>query len=442
MVSIQYRVSGSSAKEISDSLEAGIRAGDLQSGALLPSVRTLAGELDVAPGTVAGAYKLLRDRGLVQSRGRQGTFVRPQATPGARSAPVPIATGVIDLRSGQPDPGVLPPLSLLRPPDPAGPAAAPPAFVLPELLALGRERLAADGIRADTLTLASGGLDGIHRVLAAQLRPGDIVAVEDPGWPNALDLIAAMGLRPHPWPLDAEGPLPDGLRTALRAGARAVIITSRAQNPTGAYLTHQRAGELRAVLADFPQTLVIEDDHAAELAGVDLASLSGATDSWAFVRSTSKPFGPDLRLAIVAGDDATIARVDDRMRVGSGWVSTLLQHLVLGLWSSPAVASVVAKAATSYDERRDRLIAELAARGIVAIGRSGLNVWVPVADETAVVAGLLQAGWAVAPGARFRQTSGSGVRITVSELTASIIPTLADDLATVTAVNPPSHYSA
>jgi DNA-binding transcriptional MocR family regulator len=441
MVPIQYRPVGRSAKEISDSFESAIRASALQPGDPLPSVRSLAGELAVAPGTVAAAYKLLRDRGVVEARGRNGTYVRPRPPLAARSGTAALELGVVDLASGQPDPGLLPSLNLLTFPQVSGPAAAPGEFVLPELLARGRERLDADGIAAEAITLTSGGLDAIHRVLTALLRPGDAVAVEDPGWPNALDLIAALGLRPYPLPMDAEGPLPEPLATALRAGVRAVIVTSRAHNPTGVFLTARRAGELRTVLAGYPQTVVIEDDHAAELAGVELASLAGVTDSWAFVRSTSKPYGPDLRVALVAGDEATIARVDGRMRVGSGWVSTLLQRVVLGLWTSDDVASVVAKAAVEYDHRRELLIAELAQRGIASTGRTGLNVWVPVVDETATVTSLRQARWAVAPGARFRQASGPGLRITVSALTSSTIPRLADDVAAATAVAPQSSYT-
>ena len=269
MVSVQYRPTGRTAKEISDGFESGIRAGLLPAGAGLPSVRGLAEQLEVAPGTVAAAYKVLRDRGLVEARGRSGTYVRPQPSAVTRSGATPIGADVIDLASGQPDPGLLPglrPTTLLAAAGPAtgtaaglgtGTAAAPPAFVLPQLQALGRERLVADGVPAGAITLTSGGLDGLQRVLSARLRPGDLVAIEDPGWPNALDLVAALGLRPHPLPLDAEGPLPDGLRAALRAGARAVVVTSRAQNPTGVFLTHRRAAELRRVLDDQPQTLVI-----------------------------------------------------------------------------------------------------------------------------------------------------------------------------------------
>lgn len=442
MVPIQYSYAGRTAKEISESLESGIRAGALAPGALLPSVRALAGDLDVAPGTVATAYKLLRDRGLLEARGRSGTRVSPRPPLTARSSSPPVEAHVTDLANGQPDPGLLPTLSQLPRVTRGGPAAAPAEFVVPELLALGRDRFAADGVPIEAMTVASGGLDAIHRVLSAQLRPGDSVAVEDPGWPNVLDLIAALGLRAHPVALDSQGPLPQPLCVALRAGARAVIVTNRAQNPTGVAMTAQRARELRSVLTTHPQTLLIEDDHAAELAGVPLAALAGATTAWAFIRSTSKPYGPDLRLALIAGDEATIARVEGRMRVGSGWVSTLLQRLVVELWTNAAAASAVANAADTYDSRRQQLLAQLDQRGITATGDTGLNVWVPVTDETATVTRLLQTRWAVAPGARFRQASAPGVRITVSGLTTATIPRLADDLAAALTVTPIRQYTA
>lgn len=433
MVSVQYRATGQSAKAISESVEAGIRAGVLALGEVLPSVRALATDLRVAPGTVASAYKLLRERGLVETGGRNGTKVslRPPLT--ARSSTPPIEAGVADLADGQPDPELLPTLDLASPLTGGRSAEAPSDYLLPELMTLARNRFDADGVPTDAITIASGGLDAIRQVLCAQLRPGDAVAIEDPGWPNALDLIATLGLRTLPVAVDSQGPLAPALTDALRAGARAVIVTSRAQNPTGIVVSSRRAAELRDALAVYPQTVLIEDDHAAELAGVPLASLAGATDSWAFVRSTSKPYGPDLRVALIAGDEATIARVDGRMRVGSGWVSTLLQRLVVQLWTSDAAASVVAEAAVAYDDRRRSLIAHLAERGITGTGESGLNVWIPVADETATVTSLLRAGWAIAPGFRFRQVSQPAVRITVSGLTLATIPRLADDLASALA---------
>ncbi len=350
-----------------------------------------------------------------------------------------LATDVTDLASGQPDPNLLPPLQWRG--QQGGPAAAPEAFVLPGLLELARQRFLADGVPCEAMTVAAGGLDAIHRVLSAQLRLGDPVAMEDPGWGNVLDLVAALGFRPVPIAMDADGVRPELLQDALRAGARAVVITNRAQNPTGVSLTPHRAAELRSVLAGSPGTLVIEDDHAAELAGDPLGSVAGATQSWAFVRSTSKPYGPDLRVAVLAGDPATISRVETRMRISSGWVSTILQRSVVELWTSTEAAASVVAAGRAYDSRRGQLIAALAAQGIPASGQAGLNVWIPVADETTAVASLMQARWAVAPGSRFRQSSPPGIRVTVSGLDANTIPLLAVDIATAIAGYSAARYS-
>jgi DNA-binding transcriptional MocR family regulator len=161
---------------------------------------------------------------------------------------------------------------------------------------------------------------------------------------------------------------------------------------------------------------VIEDDHAAELAGVALNCVGPVTGSWAFVRSASKPYGPDLRIAVLAGDEATVARVVGRMRIGSGWVSTILQRLLLRLWQDQRVTERIEDAAGDYDDRRLGLRDALRAHDVEAFGRTGINVWVHVPDETRAVSVLRDAGYAVAPGALFRISAPPGIRITVSPL--------------------------
>ncbi|MEU4368466.1 aminotransferase class I/II-fold pyridoxal phosphate-dependent enzyme [Micromonospora chersina] len=442
----RYQISGSTSATISASVETGIRAGDLAPGDALPAVRALAAELGVSPATVAKAYQELRQRGLVVTAGRHGTRVRPRPPVASRRSALmpPPLPGARDVSAGNPDSRLLPPLGphlAALSAEFRAPVGYAASAVLPELVAAARDRLAADGVPADEITVSGGALDGIERLLAAHLRPGDAVAVEDPGWANLLDLIAALGLRAIGVPVDDEGPTAPGIRAALAAGARALIVTSRAQNPTGAAVTAGRAAELRTLLAGRADLLLIEDDHAAELARVPLHPLAGATAAWAFVRSVSKPYGPDLRLAVLAGDEATVARVAGRARVGAGWVSTVLQRLVLALWRDPATAGLVGRAAESYERRRDGLVDALAARGLAAHGRTGINVWVPVPDETVAVTALRDAGWSVAPGALNRIAAAPAVRITVSTLDEADLGPLADAVAR--AVRPsPAGFSA
>ncbi|MFJ1646008.1 aminotransferase class I/II-fold pyridoxal phosphate-dependent enzyme [Streptomyces sp. NPDC088258] len=429
---VEYRITGRGAAEISASVERAVGAGELKPGQLLPPMRELATELGVNPNTVAAAYRTLRERGVIETAGRRGSRVRPRPASTARgSIRVEAPPGVRDISEGNPDPALLPPLhdalAAAARRNAERPGLYGQASVDTDFARLARAGLDADAVPAGPVAVVSGALDAIERVLSAHLRPGDAVAVEDPGWGSLLDLVPALGLRPVPVGVDDEGPLPAALARALSAGVRAVIVTDRAQNPTGAAIGAARAAELRALLAGHPGVLLIEDDHGHHIVDLPLHPLAGATESWALVRSTAKAYGPDLRLAVLTGDRVSVDRVEGRQRLGPGWVSRLLQRAVLHLWTSGTVDA--AAVARSYGERRDALVAALADRGVGAYGRSGMNVWVPVSDETGAVTRLLGAGWAVAPGARFRMAAPPGVRLTVSELTADDIAPLADAVA-------------
>lgn len=433
---VQYR--GSTRAGIAESIEAAVRSGQLAPGDLLPPVRRLAGELRVSPATVAAAYRDLRERAVVETTSRSGTKVRsrPAVGGGRVRRRLSVPPGARDLAGGGPDPRMLPPLAPRLARIAADPAWNEPVgydddATVPELIALARERLAADGVPVDQAILAvtGGAMDGIERILSARLQPGDKIAVEDPGWTNLVDLLVALRLEVVPVPVDDDGPTAAGLTAALEAGARAMVITSRAQNPTGAAVTAERAARLRAVFAKHPSVLVIEDDHAAELSEQPLAPLVGSTESWAFVRSASKPYGPDLRVAVIAGDETTLGRLVGRQVFGAGWVSTVLQRLVLDLWQDADVSRLVADAQASYARRRAGLIEALAARGVPAVGRSGINVWIPVEDETSVVTRLRDAGWVVAPGSAFRLEAPPAIRVSVSALDEEELEAFAEVVA-------------
>jgi DNA-binding transcriptional MocR family regulator len=431
-VRVQYPIGGRTANDLAASVEDAIRRGRLAPGAALPTVRALATRLGISPATVAAAYRGLQSRGLAAGQGRRGTrvaFRPPLSTPRSESD---VPSDLRDLATGNPDPALLPPLR---------PALAAlrleqhlynePAQHRP-LIELAARKLAADGIPSESLALVGGAMDGVERVLLAHLRPGDRVAVEDPGYPGVLDLVGALGLVAEPMLLDDEGVRPEALASALGSGARAVVLTPRAQNPTGAALTPLRARRLRALLDEYPGVLVVEDDHAGPVAGAPaLTVCHRQRPRWAVVRSVSKWLGPDLRLALLAGDAGTIGRVEGRRALGSGWVSHLLQELVLALWSDPRTEKRLRGAAATYRERRHALVHALARRGIPAQGRSGLNVWLPVPEEAPVIAALSAAGWAVRGGERYRVRSAPAIRITIATLVPRDAERLAEDLARV-----------
>ncbi|VAZ75167.1 HTH-type transcriptional repressor YtrA [Mycobacterium persicum] len=430
-VPAQYRITGTGAESIATSVEQAISQGSLTPGDTLPPIRDVAGQLGVNPNTVAAAYRILRDRGAVETAGRRGTRVRNRPATTPRSAfGLDVPEGARDLSTGNPDPALLPIAAARLRTRPGPPVLYGRPPMSDELVHHARAALTADGVPAHHLAVTSGALDGIERTLTAHLRPGDRVAVEDPGWANLLDLLAALRLNAEPVRVDDDGPLVADLARALARGVRALVVTTRAQNPTGGALSADRAAALGKLLAGrSDDVLIVEDDHCAGIAGVPLHTLAGSTGHWAFVRSASKAYGPDLRLAILAGDQRTVERVQGRLRLGPGWVSHLLQDLAVTLWSDEAATRLVRKAERRYADTRVRLRAALADRGVVAYGRSGLNVWIPVPDETVAITRLLNAGWAAAPGSRFRIMTPPGIRITIADLTAGEIDPLADSIA-------------
>ena len=428
-------IEGASAAEIVASVRSLVARGSLEDGAVLPPVRVLATQLGLNRNTVAAAYRRLAERGVVEGRGRGGTVVAsPEALRGeGAAAPVP----AVDLAGGNPDPALLPDLRAAF----GAVSYDPPLYGAPAVLPALRNR-AAELFSGDVdepygLSVTHGALDAIERLLGSTLARGDAVAVEDPGYLASTGIVTAMGLRPVGVRIDQRGMDPTALETALREGARAVVCTSRAQNPTGASIDAERAAALSQVLTAFPDVFVIEDDHLSLVAGPGYEQARPAgTARWALVRSMAKILGPDLRVALVASDPRTEEQLRRRLVAGVNWVSHLLQATAAGLLADPATPLLLARARAAYARRAARLEAELRRHGIAsARPANGLNVWVPLAlDEHPVVEQLGRRGWQVRPGSAYAVEGAlrqPALRVTTSTLSARDAKRFAGALADI-----------
>jgi DNA-binding transcriptional MocR family regulator len=427
-VSIHYQIRGKSSNQIASGIEDAIRDGRIAAGARLPAIRSLASSLRVSPATVAAAYHSLRVRGLLRGSGRRGTIVN-RRPPLAVPAMPPLPAGVRNLMDGNPDPALLPPLREFFKHVEYAPPLYGTAVNRPELLEAARRWFDADGVNSAAIAVVNGAMDAIERVLEAHLGPGDSVAVEDPCYRGTLDLVSAMGLVAEPVAIDEFGPIPEAMESALRAGVSALIVTPRGQNPTGAAMDRKRASALSAILGRHRDVLVVEDDFTGPISGAPLFSLSAKRERWAVVRSFSKFLGPDLRVALVAGDPLTIARVEGRQHLGPRWVSHVLQAAAAAMLSDAGVKKLIGRAAETYAARRNAMLEALRKRGVEARGRSGLNIWVPVAEETGTVQSLLKSGYAVLAGESFRLRSAPGIRVMIASLDVREAPRVADAIA-------------
>lgn len=260
---------------LSRALRESIRSGALAEGAQLPTVRDLAWDLGVTPGTVSRAYALATQEGLLAATVGRGTFVAARAPKLGPTQPLfvdrePSALrGRVDLRAPQlPEVGqaeafraalqsMIPEVGPEWIDYPTQRAEAP---LREEIVAWMSDRVLGP-VTADDIALTAGGQNAINLILLCCLR-GDrpVVLTEElayPGFRHAARLARAETVGVE---TDAEGMVPEALEAACRRhGAQVLCLTTEAQNPTTARMSLERRQKIITIARHF-DLQVIEDD--------------------------------------------------------------------------------------------------------------------------------------------------------------------------------------
>lgn len=414
-----------SSKGIALALSAGIDRGVLRPGERLPPIRRVARDLQVAPATISAAWSQLARAGLIETDGRRGTRVR-EASVGPRRYRRALDSQAgyrVDLSTGLPDPRLLPDLhaAMRRVPRDLTAHSYLEEPVVPAL----REVLEGSWPNAvQALTVVDGAMDAHSQFVAAHLRFGDRVAVEQPCFPPLLDLLEMAGTVPLGVAYDSEGPVVADVVAALEAGAKVLFFQPWGQNPSGQSLSVERAEQVAAAVAGH-DVVVVEDDSAGGTPTGPPVSLGAfLPERTVLVRSFSKTHGPDLRLAAIGGPDAVVRPIVERRYLGQGWSSRLVQSILLDLLTDTGARALVADAQATYAARTAAMADALSARGVDVPGRDGINVWVPVADQSAALLHLAAAGVRAASGDPFwiSHPGSDHIRITTSSVDGSTHP--------------------
>ena len=429
---LETRLDEPTAKGVAQAVSRAIREGVLRSGDRLPPIRELAHQLALSPTTVSAAWGLLSRAGTLQTAGRRGTVVADVRAPREgryRRVLDRQAAFTTDLSTGVPDATLLPSLgAALRELTSAG---TPQSYlddpVLPDL----RDHLLGSWpYEAPGLTMVDGAMDALELVIRSNLTYGDRVLVENPTFPPLLDLLEAAGLVVDGVRVDTQGLVTSELENALQTPAQALFLQPRAHNPTGVSMTQRRMNALAKVLRK-SDALIVEDDSGSAIStSPDLSFGSVLPRRTVHIRSYSKSHGPDLRLAAMSGPEDLIAGVQHLRQLGQGWSSRLLQRVLLNLLSDPTASEEVTHARDEYARRRAHFAHLLAEEGVATNGTDGLNLWVPVHDETAAIMRLAVSGVAVAPGRPFQLGDNRTPHIRV---TVGLVGTNAEPLATLVA---------
>ncbi|NNM44562.1 PLP-dependent aminotransferase family protein [Knoellia koreensis] len=421
---------GDRATQIYQHLLEGIASGRLPAGERLPPTRAFASELGVARGTVATAYDRLVAEGYLESRVGAGTFVsadvrpaRPRTAPGGDVRPRPIWQSLpapvpdsppleLDLSVGGPDTALFPlPVwrrlvsATLRPSlqaEPAYDGKGHPGLQAQIARHLGVSRsVVASG---DDVLLTNGAQQGLDVVARVMLSPGDVAAVEDPGYTAAVRLFASHGAKVAGVPVDDEGIVVD----AIPRGARLVYVTPSHQFPTGAVMSLRRRTALLEWAARH-DAVIVEDDYDSEFRfdGRPLAPLQSFDRDGrvVYVGSFSKVLMPMLRIGYLVAPQSLQPALREAKLLTDWQGDAVTQGAMERFMSEGLLAAHTRKATKIYGERREALLTavERYAAGTLEVLPSvaGLHVCTRLVDQSRsdveVVAAAARRGVGVEP---------------------------------------------
>ena len=374
--------------EIYRQIRAAILDGRIRAGEALPPTRELAQRLSVSRTTVSAAYDRLTAEGFLAGRVGAGTFVT--ARPGtAPPDPPGAADGVRPLPEWDAVPR--PPASFASPPEFDFRPGVPDLTRFPfdtwrrlvtqrlragqaDLLTYGdargypalREELVRHlGVSRDVravpaqVVVTAGAQQTTDLLARVLLRPGDLAAVEDPGYPPPRLVLGAHGVRVAPVPVDDEGIVV----TAIPPGTRLVYVTPSHQYPLGLAMSMERRLELLA-WAERGGAVIVEDDYDTEFryTGRPLEPLHSLDSRGrvVYVGSFSKVLSPGLRLGFLIAPP-TLAPALAKAKYLTDWHAPNLEQAALAAFMAEGgFARHIRRMRKVYRERHELLSTLLA----------------------------------------------------------------------------------
>ncbi|OCK62050.1 GntR family transcriptional regulator [Bradyrhizobium sp. LMTR 3] len=373
--------------EIYRQIRQAILDGRLRPGERLSPTRELAAALTVARSTVTIAYESLLAEGFATSHPGAGTFVshhleakRP-ASNTRRSTVRAIRVREVwetiappigfdhaarfDFRTGLPDASLFPHRAwrrvvahALRSREMAAGVYENPAGTSDLRAAIARHIGISRSVSAspDDVIVTNGTQQAVDIVARVLLGPGDVVAMEDPGYRPLKELLKALGARVIGVPVDREGLAVE----ALPAEARVVYVTPSHQFPLGVAMSLSRRRALLA-WAERNNAVVVEDDYDSEFrfGGRPLEPLQtiDSTGRVVYVGTFSKTLLPALRLAFMVVPPSLREAAHKAKFVTDWHTATIAQSALAQFIDEGTFARHIRRVSRIYSERHEMLTA-------------------------------------------------------------------------------------
>ena len=445
-------------ERVMQAVRQGIAARRLMPGARLPSLRAMAGSLQVSKSTVVEAYDRLAADGTIRSRPGSGFYVAGHLAPLTLADIGPRLDREVDplwvsrqsletgARSLKPGCGWLPadwmPGDAVRRALRAAaraPAAAlsdyAPPLGLPGLRQRLAQRLRERGAdtRPEQILLADSGTQAMDLLCRFLIKPGDTILVDDPCYFNFLALLRAHQVRAVSVPHTPEGPdLARFAQALAEHSPRLYLTNSGLHNPTGATLSPIVAHRVLR-LAQAHDLVIVEDDIFADFEAVPSARLAtfDGLDRVVQVGSFSKTLSASARCGYIAARPDWIDALAD-LRIATAFSgSGLGQALVLSMLGDGAYRR--------HTETLRQRLAQSMHEAAALLGRLGIEPWLlprggmflwcrlPAGVDAATMARqALAKGLVLAPGNVFSlaQSAGNMMRFNVSQMSDPRLPAM------------------
>jgi GntR family transcriptional regulator/MocR family aminotransferase len=465
------------ARQIETQVERLIRERLLAPGVKLPATRELARAIGVNRGTVALAYDELVSAGLARARVGQGTFVAGPATNGQKAPTAPVVpvrapmnwsgllsrsarlidgdderrhaqtvsrgkNGVISFAGGMPDSTLFPTDAFRRVLNrvvrdegkallqyyPAGGYPPLRSYLATYLLRFGVEA------RPEEILIVNGSQQGFDLIARTFIDPGDVVAMEQPTYPRAMQAFRSFGAQLLAVPWDGEGPRLDVFERLLERHAPKMFYCQPAcHNPTGLTMTADRARQF-VTMAARHQVPIVEDGFDASLyyARRTPPSLKALDRDGLvlYIGTFSNILFPGLRLGWLVAPPPVIERLERAKQLADLHTSALLQAAVHRFCDGKLLDRHAARAAREYARRHALLLSALRRRMPAGVtwteseGGFSLLLTLPSdVDAGVLLSRALQRGVAFAPGEAFFVDGGGErtLRLSFSSVPASRI---------------------
>jgi len=370
LLSVSREAPGTLGAQIEDQFRRAIREGALKPGARVPSTRDLARQLGVSRRIAVDAYAQLAAEGYLALRqGARPHVSETAALAGEPVSPEPARPPRFDFRPSVPDVSTFPRAAWLRSLREAvttitdadlGYGDMRGVEALRTALAdyLGRVR----GVVASptNVVVTCGYSQGLAVVCQALAAAGARrIALEDPTWPEQMQIVGRAGLEPVAVEVDEAGMRIDLLE---QTNADAVIMTPAHQHPMGVVLTGERRTQLLAWLRA-RDAIAIEDDYDAEYRydRAAVGALQGLEpDRVVYAGSASKTLAPALRIGWLVVPPALLDAVTAEKILADRGTGRIEQQAFADFLTRGELDRHLRRMRARYRARRDALIEVIA----------------------------------------------------------------------------------